>query len=221
MKKILSVVLIYSTFMSMLSGCASLQVIRASTDQITDLSGRWNDTDSRLVATAMTEKLTRGAWLDRFQQAHTTGGKSLEHYSGPKPAVIVGEVLNKSHEHIEADIFIKDIEDAVIEKGEIRIVANNKLRKNLRQEREAQAGFVSSETQKHFGRELGADYMLFGTIATIVDTEGKNKVVFYQINLELIHLETNEKIWVGSKKIKKYMGSKGIKKKYKGRLPNS
>ena len=221
MKKVLSIALMCSALITMLTGCASLQVTRTNTDQVTDLSGRWNDTDSRLVAAAMTEEFTEGAWLARFQQAHTTPTQPPERYGKPKPVIIVGAVLNKSHEHIEADTFIKDIEKVVIEKGEVRIVANSTLREKLRQEKGEQAGFVSSETQKHFGRELGADYMLFGAITTIVDTEGKNKVVFYQINLELVHLETNEKVWIGDKKIKKYVGGKRIQKKYKGTLPAS
>lgn len=221
MKKVFYIVLAGSTLTVMLSGCAPLRVTRTNTDQVTDLSGRWNDTDSRLVATAMIEEFTQGAWLTRFQQGNTAPGKPAERYEEPRPAIMIGAILNKSHEHIASDTFIKDLEKAVIEKGEVRIVANSTLREKLRQEKRAQAGFVSRETQKHFGRELGADCMLFGVINTIVDTEGKNKVVFYQVNLELIHLETNEKVWIGDKKIKKYKGGKKIKKKYKGTLPTS
>jgi hypothetical protein len=45
--------------------------------------------------------------------------------------------------------------------------------------------------------------MLNGVITSIVDQYGKNKVVFYQIDLELTDLQTNEKVWIGDKKIKK------------------
>lgn len=215
----LNIALINSAFISMLAGCVPTQVTRTNTDQVTDLSGRWNDTDSRLVAEAMTEDFTNGSWLVRFQQMHTAYTQQPEHYHKPKPIILVGTVLNKSHEHIEADTFIKDIEKAIIEKGEIRIVTNSTLREKLRQEKADQVGFVSPE--KHFGRELGADYMVFGTINTIVDTEEKDKIVFYQINLELVDLETNELTWIGEKKIKKYVGGKKIKKKYMGTLPTS
>lgn len=209
MKKTLNIALMGSALITILTGCASLQVTRTNTDQIIDLSGRWNDTDAKLVAEALTEAFSAGVWLTQFQQAHTTPGQPLD-----KPVIIIGEVLNKSHEHIESDTFIKDIEKAVFEKGAVRIVANSTLREKLRQEKGEQVGFVSPEMQKNFGRELGADYMLFGTITAIVDTKGKNKVIFYQANLELVHLETNEKVWIGDKKIKKYIGGKRIKKKY-------
>ena len=126
------------------------------------------------------------------------------HYKEQKPVLIVGMVLNKSHEHIEADTFIKDLERSLIKEGEVCIIANSIFRETLWGERAGQASFVSPETQKRLGRRLGADYTLFGTICTIVDTEGDNEVVYYQVNLELADLEMNELVWVGGKKIKKY-----------------
>eukprot|EP00540_Astrosyne_radiata_P018498 CAMPEP_0116833248 /NCGR_PEP_ID=MMETSP0418-20121206/6333_1 /TAXON_ID=1158023 /ORGANISM="Astrosyne radiata, Strain 13vi08-1A" /LENGTH=169 /DNA_ID=CAMNT_0004462681 /DNA_START=149 /DNA_END=659 /DNA_ORIENTATION=- len=162
----------------------------------------------------MLEEVTRSPWLDRFEQKHLHPSrssseqeeyeeKSVWGYRERKPVLIVGTMLNKSHEHIEADTFIKDLERALIQEGEVRIVANSTFREKLRRERAGQVGFVTAETQKRLGRELGADYMLFGTINTIVDTEGKDSVVFYQVNLELADLETSELVWIGEKKIKK------------------
>jgi uncharacterized protein (TIGR02722 family) len=182
------------------------------------------------VAEKMLEEITNSPWIARFQQTHPkqvqrfrSEDNAMEQalvYSECKPVLIVGTILNKSHEHIEADIFIKDLERALIREGKIRIVANSTFREKLRGERAGQATFVSPETQKRLGRELGADYMLFGTINAIVDTEGNNKAVFYQVNLELADLETNELVWIGEKKIKKYKGKgKKVKKKYRGAVP--
>ena len=61
------------------------------------------------------------------------------------------------------------------------------------------------ETAKKWGRELGADYMLNGDIASIVDTYKREQVTYYQTSLELTNLETNEVVWIGDKKIKKYI----------------
>jgi PBP1b-binding outer membrane lipoprotein LpoB len=73
----------------------------------------------------------------------------------------------------------------------------------LRTERREQQTWAREETQKRLAAETGADFMLQGSIKTIIDQAGKESVKFYQVDLELIHLETNEKVWIGSKKIKK------------------
>lgn len=174
--------------------CTQKTVTRVSAEQQIDLSGRWNDVDSRLVAEEMSKDMLNRPWRETFFQKN-----------GKKPVMIVGMISNKSHEHIEAETFIKDIERELINTATVRVVQNAEFREKLREERADQQQFASPETQKKWGRELGADYMLFGHINSIVDQEGNRKVVFYQINLELADLETNELVWIGDKKIKKYI----------------
>lgn len=174
--------------------CNRHSVTRIDPNRATDLSGRWNDTDSRLVAEEMTKQVLGEKWLEDFQRKHNR-----------KPVVIVGIIQNKSHEHIEAETFIKDIQRELIRDGRVRVVQNSQLREAIRRERGDQQEFASLETQKKFGRELGADFMMFGTLNSIVDSQGKKKAVFYQTNLELADMETNELVWIGEKKIKKFI----------------
>ncbi|TAJ08122.1 penicillin-binding protein activator LpoB [Marinilabiliaceae bacterium JC017] len=181
--------------LAFLSGCASRKVERVATEEAIDLSGRWNDTDSRLVADEMVNQVLGAAWVSNFQQEH----------EGKKPVVIVGLVYNKSHEHISAETFIKDVEKAFINSGRVRLVQAGDKREELRRERAAQQEFASMETAKNWGKELGADFMMNGDINSIVDTYKKERVNYYQVNLELSNLETNEVVWIGDKKIKKYI----------------
>lgn len=174
-------------------GCAKT-VTRVDTNSDIDLSGRWNDADSRRVAEALSESVLESAWRENFTN-----------YNDRKPVVIVGLMTNKSHEHIEAETFIKDIEREMIRSQMVRVVQNSVFREKLREERADQQEFASPETAKRWGAELGADFMMFGTINSIVDTEGKRQVTFYQVDLELANLETNEIVWLDGKKIKKYI----------------
>ncbi|NPA37865.1 MAG: penicillin-binding protein activator LpoB [Chlorobi bacterium] len=190
----LSYYLSIAIVMLMLSGCGT-RVQRVATDDVIDLSGRWNDTDSRLVAEDMVNQVLNAAWLTNFMESH----------DGKKPVVIVGLVYNKSHEHINSDTFIKDIEKAFINSGKVRLVQAGEKREELRRERAAQQDFASTETAKKWGRELGADFMLNGDINSIVDVYRQKQVVFYQVNLELTDLETSEIVWIGDKKLKKYI----------------
>ena len=114
---------------------------------------------------------------------------------------------NKSHEHIDSETFIKDIERAIVKDGNARLVQAGNKRDELRNERVDQQNYASAETAKDWGLELGADFMLQGTINSIVDVYKREKIVFYQINLELSNLETNEVVWIGEKEIKKYINN--------------
>src|SRR6056297_3046863 len=165
------------------------EVQRINTDQQVDLSGRWNDTDSRMVADALVNQVLNERWLEEYtRQNH-----------GARPILIVGLVRNKSHEHINAETFIKDIERSIIKDGSARLVQAGSKRDALRRERADQQDFASSQTAKQWGLELGADFMLHGNINSIVDAYRDEKVVYYQVNLELSNLETNEIVWMGDK----------------------
>ena len=98
-------------------GCAGGKTItRIDPDTTIDLSGRWNDVDSRQVAEAMIQDCLNRPWLTRHQT--DTG-------SSDRPVVIVGVVNNKSMEHIPIDTFIKDIERTFINDGRVRVVADS------------------------------------------------------------------------------------------------
>ncbi|HZH68836.1 MAG TPA: penicillin-binding protein activator LpoB [Flavobacteriaceae bacterium] len=181
----------------MLIGCKT-KVQRVSADSVTDLSGRWNETDSRLTAQEIGNDLLAHPWHNTFSSQN----------SGERPVIIVGMITNRSHEHIPAETFSIDIEREILNSGRIRIVQAGSKREELRAERADQQNYASQNSMKQFGLEQGADFMLQGTINSIVDQEGKEKTIFYQINLELSNLETNEKVWIGEKKIKKYLGRK-------------
>ncbi|WP_016777822.1 penicillin-binding protein activator LpoB [Anaerophaga thermohalophila] len=180
---------------AILQSCATRKVERIGTEEVIDLSGRWNDTDSRMVAEAMVEQILDAQWLLNFQEKH----------DGKRPVVIVGLVYNKSHEHIEAETFIKDVERAFINSGKVRLVQAGDKREELRRERAAQQEFASPETVKAWGKELGADFILNGDISSIVDTYKNERVNYYQVNLELTDIETSEIVWIGEKKIRKYI----------------
>ncbi len=185
----------------MVSSCADRKVSRVNSNEVIDLSGRWNDTDSRLVSEEMIKDLLGARWLPVYESRHNNA----------RPVVVVGTVTNKSHEHINSETFIKDIEKAIINNGSVRLVQAGEKRQELRTEREEQnQGYVSPETAKKWGLELGADFMLQGTINSIVDSYKKDKVVYYQIDLQLTDLETNEVVWMGDKKIKKQVNDRAF-----------
>jgi uncharacterized protein (TIGR02722 family) len=177
----------------LMAACAGApKVTRTEVNETIDLSGNWNDTDSRLTAEEMVKDSLSRPWLDEF-----TAEKKA------KPRVIVGTVLNKSDEHINTETFVKDLEREVLNSGRARFVADRGQRDEVREERMDQAKNSSVKTAKSAGQEYGADYMLKGQINTVGDAAGSKEVKYYQVELELIDMLTNEKVWIGQKKIKK------------------
>jgi penicillin-binding protein activator len=180
------------------AGCAR-QVTRMAPEQAIDLSGRWNDVDSRLVAEQMIQQSLQPAgsqnWALRYSQVH----------GGRQPVVIVGTIRNRSMEHIPVGTFTRDLERAFVNSGLVQVVADRVERSEVRDEREDQQEFALAETRARLGRELGASYMLQGDVQSIEDREGRRSVVFYQVDLSLVDLESNAKVWVGQHKIKKFV----------------
>jgi len=178
---------------ALLVGCGGgKQITRLDPASQTDLSGKWNDTDSRLVAEEMISDCLSRPWLTEFAIA-----------KGAKPVVVVGTIDNLSHEHISTETFIADFERELINSAQVRFIAAKDWRAEIRQERQEQQEFASRETMKKMRNELGADFILQGAIKSIIDQEGGKRVVFYQTDLELVNIETIEKVWIGQKKIKK------------------
>jgi hypothetical protein len=189
--KLLSALLCFA----LLFGCAPRRTVdRISTDEAIDLSGRWNDTDSRLVAEQMINDVLARRWLSDFVNNHNK-----------QPVVIVGTVRNLSSEHIDTGTFIRNMERELINSGEVRFVAASSARSEIRDERLDQQVYSTEETAARLAAETGADFMLQGTISTITDSDGKQQVRFYQVDLELINIETNEKAWIGNKEIRKFI----------------
>jgi penicillin-binding protein activator len=174
-----------------LSGCAT-QVKRIGVEEVKDLSGNWNDTDSRLVSEEMIRDSLSAGWIDRHLKKH-----------GKEPNVIVGNIRNLSHEHINTRTFIADLERAFVNSGRVDVVASKSEREGIREERTDMDLHASEKTRKSAGNETGADYMLIGTINTIIDADGGQQIRFYQIDLTLVSTADNRKLWTGQKKLKK------------------
>ena len=188
------------------ASCSNKNVSRIEPDTVTDLSGQWNDTDSRLVANALIEQSLTDPWLGRYSNAN----------GGNPPTVIVGQFRNRSTEHIPVSTFVNDLENAYITSGAVTVVAGDAQREQIRDEREDQQDNARADTRAGLGQELGANYVLQGELNSMQDEEEttrfgatrKEKIVFYQVDARLVDLESNAVVWAGQHKIKKYIERK-------------
>ena len=181
-------------FIAVIAGCSSNpKVTRTQVDKTIDLSGRWNDTDSRMVAEDMIQDCLNRSWLNTFNEKNKKD-----------PVLIVGTIVNRSTEHINSQFFVKDLERNLLNSGKIKFVASVQERQDIREERQDQAsGETDPATIKPRGKETGADFLIQGSINSVKDEIKGKYAILYQVNLELVDLTSNQKVWIGQKQIKK------------------
>ena len=188
--------------LGLLAGVAACKptITREDPNSVKDLSGKWNDTDSRKVSQEMIQDVLSQRWLSTFNRN-----------KGTIPTVIVGSIRNLSHEHINTRTFVADIRRALINSGEVSFVADSEERQEIRGERKDQDLHASEATRKEMGNEAGADFMLKGSINTIIDAVSGEQIRFYQVDLNLIDLSSNRMVWAGQQKIKKTVEQSGLR----------
>lgn len=186
--RIISLLILFS-----LIAC-SRSVTRIDTAKPIDLSGRWNDTDSRQVADQMIHDLLK-----------SDGFKKYADMLGRKPVIVIGVIKNKTTEHIDASNYIKKFELVVFNSGIADLVESDDFRDRLRKERAEQQDFADPATVAKWGKEIGADVMLFGEMSSEADVYQKKKVVNYITTLFLTDIESNKRIWYGQHEIRKFV----------------
>ncbi len=189
----LTAILICTSLLLLTLGCATgPKISREVSDEDSDLSGNWNDNDSKLVSEEMIRDCLVRPWLPEWQGA-----------TGRRPVVVVGGVRNQSMEHINTSTFVHDLERELLNSGKVRFVSGGDQRGAVKGEIEWQAGNATLESIKSMGQQLGADFILLGQLNQIDDAAGGKRIHFYQVELELVKVESGEKVWIGQKKIKK------------------
>ena len=187
MKKIYWVIITIILF-----SCQTRTVTRVMPETQIDLSGRWNDSDSRMVADKMINELFAS---ERFKEYANENGK--------KPTLVVGLIRNKTSEHIVAANYIKKLELAIYNSNVADLVESDEFRDQLRKERAEQQDFADPSTMAQWGKEAGADLMLFGEMTSETDMQSTRRVVNYITTLFLTDIETNKRVWYGQHEIKK------------------
>ena len=167
-----------------ITGCSSTRVDRIEAEDVQDLSGYWNSNDVGIIADTLVQKCVDAPAIKNYI-ANT----------GTLPVVIVGSFKNQSDEHIDTSILSLKFESALINSGKVDFVASADQRQELRDERLEQQEWASMETTSRLANETGADFMLIGSVKTIVDARGNKTTRTYYVTAELIDIESNIKRW--------------------------
>jgi uncharacterized protein (TIGR02722 family) len=177
--------LVFSAAVLLFGACASTSVSRVDANTQVDLSGYWNDTDVRIVCDSLIK-----ACLDSPRVAQETARL------GRAPVVLVGNFKNDSDEHIDTGIISRTMEIAIFNSGKADFVAGGDARSQLRAERQDQQGNASEQTAAVLGDETGADFLLIGTVKTIIDRAGNTSTRTYFVSAEMSNVSNNTRLWM-------------------------
>ncbi len=163
---------------------------------------RWNETDARKTAETMINGLLEKSWLTNFKKAN----------AGQRPLVVVGEIENRTDEHIDTKALFEYLQDEIINSGKVRFAdAANREKILAELKYQNDSGMVNQNTSKKKGKQIGADFLLSGGLTSIVASNDGLKTVTYQTTLRLTDLETAEIIWSDKYLIKKRFKKSGSK----------
>lgn len=163
-----------------LTGCGETTVTRTSSAGAKDLSGRWNDVDSKKVAAEIKDRALKAAWPDRYIDKNKKN-----------PTVVLGKLIVRADgEVINTDIILKDLRNEFINSGKIDVLDDAEQTRAILAD---QAGYA--DKAKEMGKELAADYVLKGSINVQNDSEGRQAVKFYVVDFELTDIQTRKIVW--------------------------
>ncbi|ABV35525.1 conserved hypothetical protein [Shewanella sediminis HAW-EB3] len=121
-----------------------------------------------------------------------------------RPIMFVDKIKNKTSEHIDTESVTDSISNKLLRSGKFRFIDMTKVdavRKQL--DYQNNAGMVDPSTAISFGRQIGAQYMLYGNLSSIVKQDGSTKDVYYKMTMRLMDLETGLIEWSDEKEIRK------------------
>jgi uncharacterized protein (TIGR02722 family) len=198
-RKLLSLVAV-ATLVFVSFGCAQKKVYTKGKyidpDEVYLLSDKFVEADLQLIAERLTENLLTSSLMDE---------------QGKKPAIIISLFTNGTDEHIDMLSLTNMIRTDLHKSGEF-IFLNERLRKAIAKEYEYQgSGYVNPETAKMKGRQIGADWMISGHIASIKQPVGMKKIVYYKTTMEITDIETSEILWTEEIEIKKKFKKKKVR----------
>lgn len=164
---------------------------RIDADEVVDLDGFWNDTDVRLVCDDLIKQCVASPRVASFKKTYRR-----------LPTVVLGRVKNESAEHIDTSIVAKRFQNAIINSGVMDFVADNTERGDLADEAFWQEEHALDYSESEDGDEVSkldqsnaADFMLMGSVKSIVQTEGKTTVRTYFVYAQMMDVQKHTLVW--------------------------
>ncbi len=121
-----------------------------------------------------------------------------------RPILFVERIKNKTTEHIDMESITDTISSRLLLSGKFRFIDMTKVNEVKAQVKyQNESDLVNKDTAVQIGRQIGAEYMLYGNLSSIVKKASSRKDVYFKFTLKLMHLETGIIEWSDEKEIRK------------------
>jgi len=121
-----------------------------------------------------------------------------------RPVVFVDKIKNKTTEHIDTESITDTVQTKLLQSGKFRFVDMTAV-KAVQEQMQFQmdSGMVDPGKAAAFGKQTGAEFMLYGNMSSIIKRNSSTKDVYYKFTLKLVNLESGIMEWAGEKEIRK------------------
>ena len=174
----------------MLSGCAS-RVDYGDAQARETVTADFGSTDLQMIATKMVDDMMVFPPI-------------VEMTRDRRPVLFVDRIKNKTSEHIDTESVTDTIQSKLINSGKFRFVdmsVVDRVREQL--EYQQDSGMVDQASAAQMGRQIGAEFMMYGNFSSIVKRDGSTKDVYYKFTLKLLNIQTGIIEWANEKEIRK------------------
>ncbi len=173
------------------SSCGPKAFVKGAYDQDINranlLTDKWSESDMQKAVTDLVQSLKNH--------------RSIAQAKRP-PILMVTRLQNRTSEHIDTKSIMDMLSDELMRGGEV-VFVDKSAREDMAAEYEYQKDNASRETRKSSGGQTGTDFILNGRLTSIVQTAGRDKTVYYKLNLSMTNLKTGLKAWSDYKQIRK------------------
>ena len=132
--------------------------------------------------------------------------QKLRDYSeklGKKPNVSVGLIRSEADNSVDLNELIRRFEYKIFNSNIMEIIESADFRDEVRKERATQSEFEKEQAFKKWGKEAGANLILFGDLTVKTETRGNKNFYYYTVSLFMTDIETNTRIWFDQEQVKK------------------
>lgn len=174
-----------------LAGCAAKTQYGDAT-AVETLNTDFGSTDLQMIAEKMVDDLLAAPAMAEIAP------------QGKRPILFVDTIKNKTTEHIDTESVTDTISTKLLNSGRFRFVDRTKVDAIARElDYQANSGMVDENKSVKMGRQLGAQYMLYGNFSSITKNSGSTRDVYYKFTMKLSNLETGLVEFQSEKEIRK------------------